>query len=48
MKQFTQMFTFNYTPMFATIVICILPTVTIYVIMQEQIMESVVAGSVKG
>ena len=48
MKYFTQMFTFNYTPMFAALVISILPTVTIYVILQEQIMEGVVAGSVKG
>ena len=48
MKYFTQMFTFNYTPMFAALVISIVPTITIYVIMQEQIMESVVAGSVKG
>jgi len=48
MKYFTQMFTFNYTPMFAALVICILPTITIYIIMQEQIMESIVVGSVKG
>lgn len=48
MKYFTQMFTFNFTPMFAALVISILPAITIYVIMQEQIMESVVAGSVKG
>jgi raffinose/stachyose/melibiose transport system permease protein len=27
---------------------CITPTVLIYVILQEQIMESMVAGSVKG
>ena len=48
LKYFTQMFTFNYPPMFAALVISILPSITIYVIMQEQIMESVVAGSIKG
>ncbi len=48
MKYFTQMFTFNYTPMFAALVISILPTIVIYIFMQEQIMESVVAGSIKG
>ena len=48
MKYFTQMFTFNYTPMFAALVISILPTITIYIFLQQQIMDSVVAGSVKG
>jgi raffinose/stachyose/melibiose transport system permease protein len=48
MKYFTSMFTFNYTPMFAALVLCILPTVIVYVFLQEQIMESMVAGSVKG
>ena len=48
MKYFTQMFTFNFTPMFAALVVSILPAITIYIIMQEQIMGSVVAGSVKG
>ena len=48
MKYFTQMFTFNYTPMFAALVVSVLPTIVIYIVMQEQIMESIVAGSVKG
>ena len=48
MKYFTNMFSFNYTAMFAALVMCIAPTVVIYVLLQEQIMESMVAGSVKG
>jgi raffinose/stachyose/melibiose transport system permease protein len=48
MKYFTNMFSFNYTAMFAALVMCITPTVLIYVFLQEQIMESMVSGSVKG
>lgn len=48
MKYFTSMFTFNYTPMFAAIVLCIAPTILLYVLLQEQIMESVIVGSLKG
>ena len=48
MKYFTNMFSFNYTAMFAAIVMCIIPTVVTYVLLQEQIMESMVAGSIKG
>jgi raffinose/stachyose/melibiose transport system permease protein len=48
MKYFTSMFSFNYSAMFAAVVLCVLPTIIIYIILQEQIMESVVAGSVKG
>lgn len=48
MKYFTSMFSFDYSAMFAAVVMCVLPTIIIYIILQEQIMESVVAGSVKG
>ena len=48
MKYFTSMFSFNYTPMFAALVLCIAPTVILYVLLQEQIMQSVIVGSVKG
>ncbi len=48
MKYFTSMFSFNYTPMFAALVMCIVPTIIIYIVLQEQIMESMVAGAVKG
>lgn len=47
-KYFTSTFSFNYSSMFAALVLCILPTVVIYVILQEQIAESMVAGAVKG
>ena len=48
MMYFTNMFSFNYTAMLAAIVICILPTILVYILLQEQIMESMVAGSIKG
>lgn len=48
MRYFTSMFTFNFTPMFAAITLSIAPTILLYIIMQEQIMKSVIAGSVKG
>ena len=48
MKYFTSMFSFDYSAMFAAVILCVLPTIVVYVILQEQIMESVVAGSVKG
>jgi len=47
-KYFTSMFSFNYTPMFAALVMCIFPTILIYIILQEQIMESIITGSIKG
>lgn len=47
-KYFTSTFSFNYSSMFAALVICILPTLIIYISLQEQIAESMVAGSVKG
>lgn len=48
MRYFTATFTFNYPPLFAALVMYILPTIIIYIFMQEQIAESMVAGSVKG
>jgi raffinose/stachyose/melibiose transport system permease protein len=48
MKFFTSMFSFNYTAMFAAMVLCMIPTIIAYVFLQEQIMECMVAGSIKG
>jgi raffinose/stachyose/melibiose transport system permease protein len=48
MKHFVSQFSFNYTAMFAAMVMCMLPTVVMYILLQEQIMESMVAGSLKG
>lgn len=45
---FTSQFSFNYTAMFAALVLVILPSVVIYILMQEQITDSLVSGSVKG
>ncbi len=47
-KYFTSTFSFNYSSMFAALVLCILPTLVVYIFLQEQIAESMVAGSVKG
>jgi len=48
MKFFVSMFSFNLTAMFAAMVMCMLPTIVVYIFLQEQIMESMIAGSVKG
>lgn len=45
---FTSQFSFNYTAMFAALVLVILPSIVIYVLMQEQVTDSLVSGSVKG
>lgn len=47
-KYFTSTFSFNYTSMFAALVLSIAPTLLMYVLLQEKIAESMVAGSVKG
>ncbi|MDO5422176.1 MAG: carbohydrate ABC transporter permease [Eubacteriales bacterium] len=47
-KYFTSSFSFNYTSMFAALVLCIVPTLVLYVILQERVAESMIAGSVKG
>ncbi len=48
LSYFTSQFSFNYTAMFAALVMVILPSIVIYVLLQEQITDSLVAGSVKG
>lgn len=47
MRYFVQQFTFDYSAMFAALVMYIIPSIIIYVILQEQIMEGMVAGSIK-
>lgn len=47
-KYFTSSFSFNYTSMFAALVLCILPTLVMYIFLQEKVAESMIAGSVKG
>lgn len=48
LSYFTSQFSFNYTAMFAALVMVILPSIVIYVMLQEQVTDSLVAGSVKG
>lgn len=45
---FTSSFSFNYTAMFAAITIAVIPSIIVFAIFQEQIVNSLVAGSVKG
>jgi raffinose/stachyose/melibiose transport system permease protein len=46
-RYFVQQFTFDYSAMFAALVLYIVPSLAIYVILQNQIMEGLVAGAVK-
>lgn len=48
MKHFVSQFSYNYPAMLAAVIMCLIPTVIVYIVLQEQIMESMVAGSVKG
>ncbi len=45
---FTSQFSFNYTAMFAAITVIVLPSIVIYLLLQEQVVGSLAAGSVKG
>jgi raffinose/stachyose/melibiose transport system permease protein len=46
-RYFVQQFTFDYAAMFAALVLYIIPSLVVYVILQNQIMEGLVAGAVK-
>ena len=48
LNYFTSQFSVNYTAMFAALTMVILPSIIIYVLLQEQITSSMVEGSVKG
>lgn len=48
LNYFTSQFSFNYTAMFAALTMVILPSIVIYIILQEQVTASMVAGSIKG
>lgn len=48
LNYFTSQFSFNYTAMFAALTMVILPSILIYILLQEQITASMVAGSIKG
>lgn len=48
LNYFTSQFTFNYAAMFAGITMAVLPCILIYVLLQEQVTSSMIAGSLKG
>lgn len=48
LSYFTSQFSFNYTAMFAAIVISIVPSIVIFAVFQEQVVGSLTAGAVKG
>ena len=48
MRYFVQSFTFDYSAMFAALVLYIVPSIIIYVILQDSITEGMVAGALKG
>lgn len=48
LNYFTSQFSFNYTAMFAGIIMVVLPSILVYTILQEQVTDSMVEGSIKG
>jgi raffinose/stachyose/melibiose transport system permease protein len=48
LRFFTSMFSYDYPTLFAAVVLTLLPSIVVYVLLQEQIQESLAAGAVKG
>lgn len=48
LNYYTSQFSSNYPAMFAAIVLTILPTIVIFILVQEQVVGSLTAGAVKG
>ena len=48
MVLFDAMFSYDLTAMFAALVLCILPNVLMYLLLQKHIMAGLIAGAVKG
>jgi len=48
LNYFTSQFAFDYTALFAAVVIVVAPSILIFVVFQEKIIEGLTAGSVKG
>lgn len=48
LNYFSSQFSFDYTAMFAAITMSVLPSILVYILLQEQVTSSLVAGSVKG
>lgn len=47
LSYFTSQFSFNYTAMFAAIVIAVVPSIVVFAIFQDQVVSSLTAGSIK-
>jgi len=48
LSYFTSQFSFNYTALFAAIVMVSIPSIIIFIVLQEHVVDSLAAGSVKG
>lgn len=48
LNYFTSAFSFNYTALFAAIVMIVLPSIIVFVALQEQVVSGLAAGAVKG
>lgn len=48
LSYFTSQFSFNYTALFAAVLMVSIPSLIIYILLQEQVVSSLTAGSVKG
>lgn len=48
LNYFTSQFAFDYNAMFSAVVIMILPSIVVFIIFQEKIIEGLTAGAVKG
>jgi raffinose/stachyose/melibiose transport system permease protein len=48
LNYFKSQFSFNYTAMFAAIVVVIIPSILVYVVLQKQVVSGLTSGAVKG
>ena len=48
LNYFKSQFSFNYTAMFAAVIVIIVPSIVAYILLQEQVVGSLAAGAVKG
>ncbi len=48
LRFFANKFSYDYPTLFAAVVLTLLPSIVVYVLLQEQIQESLAAGAVKG
>ena len=46
MRYFMQQFTFDFSAMFAALVIYVVPSIILYVVLQEQIMSGIATGAI--